>query len=174
MVSLAMILHDHGSLGKILARSCQDLGKHTHASWQACQDSCHWVVTDDPPKSHRWTTEVTSAAFAVATGGNILTLQVVTESSTGGQRWTLINTPLATDGSTDDKSVSSPDWQPPSLILGPILSECSDYRSYSIRKMFIDLFTPKHSGFRPYSIKNAFRYFIRKKNNFGTYSTAIH
>ena len=43
MVSLAMILHDHGSLGKILARSCQDLGKHTHASWQACQDSCHWV-----------------------------------------------------------------------------------------------------------------------------------
>ena len=42
MVSLAMILHDHGSLGKILARSCQDLGKHTHASWQACQDSCHW------------------------------------------------------------------------------------------------------------------------------------
>ena len=45
MVSLAMILHDHGSLGKILARSCQDLGKHTHASWQACQDSCHWEGT---------------------------------------------------------------------------------------------------------------------------------
>ena len=45
MVSLAMILHDHGSLGKILARSCQDLGKHTHASWQACQDSCHWDNT---------------------------------------------------------------------------------------------------------------------------------
>ena len=44
MVSLAMILHDHGSLCKILARSCQDLGKHTHASWQACQDSCHWDV----------------------------------------------------------------------------------------------------------------------------------
>ena len=45
MVSLAMILHDHRSLGKILARSCQDLGKHTHASWQACQDSCHWGST---------------------------------------------------------------------------------------------------------------------------------
>ena len=45
MVSLAMILHDHGSLGKILARSCQDLGEHTHASWQACQDSCHWELT---------------------------------------------------------------------------------------------------------------------------------
>ena len=27
------------------------------------------VVTDDPPKSLRWTTEVASAAFAVATGG---------------------------------------------------------------------------------------------------------
>ena len=46
MVSLAMILHDHGSLGKILARSCQDLGKHTHASWQACQDSCHWATSE--------------------------------------------------------------------------------------------------------------------------------
>ena len=50
MVSLAMILHDHGSLGKILARSCQDLGKHTHASWQACQDSCHWDVSKHDPK----------------------------------------------------------------------------------------------------------------------------
>ena len=53
MVSLAMILHDHGSLGRILARSCQDLGKHTHASWQACQDSCHWdgIVTPHPLSS---------------------------------------------------------------------------------------------------------------------------
>ena len=50
MVSLAMILHDHGSLGKILARSCQDLGKHTHASWQACQDSCHWVSLRTKPE----------------------------------------------------------------------------------------------------------------------------
>ena len=43
------------------------------------------VVTDDPPKSHRWTTEVASAPFTVATGAKILIPPiippVVTESS---------------------------------------------------------------------------------------------
>ena len=39
--SLAKIVH---GLGKIMPRSCQDLGKHIHVSWQAYHDSLHWVL----------------------------------------------------------------------------------------------------------------------------------
>ena len=44
------------------------------------------VFTDDPLKSHGYTTEVASAAFDVATGDPPIIPLVVTESSTGGHR----------------------------------------------------------------------------------------
>ena len=39
---LAMIVHDHNGFGEILPRSCQHLGKHIHASWQAYHNPLHW------------------------------------------------------------------------------------------------------------------------------------
>ena len=81
------------------------------------------VITDAPSESHRWTTEVASAAFAVANGGPPIIPLVVTECSIGGHRWKLINTPLATDGSTGNKSVTIPSWYPCSMILGLIPSQ---------------------------------------------------
>ena len=83
------------------------------------EKSIPWSETNrSPPETHRWTTEVQAAAFAVATGGPPIIPPVVTESSIGGYRWKLIITPLATDGSTGNKLVSIPSWCPSSVILG--------------------------------------------------------
>ena len=65
---------------------------------------------------HWWSTDK-------STGGPPINPPVVTECCIGGHRWKLINTPLATDGSTGNKSVTIPKWYPSSVILGLIPSK---------------------------------------------------
>ena len=99
------------------------------------------VVTDDPSETHRWTSEVASAAFAVATGGPPIIPPEVTESFTGGHRWKLIDTPLANNDSTGNQYQSQVGILP--VCFWDLFYQNSDFRSYSIMNDY-RLFSTKH------------------------------
>ena len=81
MVSLCTILHGHGILAKIMARSWQGYQGTCHGSWQGCYGFEHWArskdwwlpgmanhrslpaVTDDQPKFQWCKTDRVSAAL---------------------------------------------------------------------------------------------------------------